>query len=434
MHHLVLNGIVSALLPVSSYAAIQQNALFNLHPSSIQPERLARGESNYQLEPSFSDTKESAGIKGEISLSKLAGVKELIILAADVKDKHLFYQRIRPGIEVIDLKAGSSGEQQLIFWLKQYRGLDAVHLVSHATAGTIHLGNERVNKTDFAHDSQLTDAINQAMKPGADLLFYGCELAANSHGFELVEIIKKNTHVDIAASNNLTGSRDLNGDWELEIHKGEVNTTIPFSEAALKDFSDVLAVDKTITMDGFTEYAFQNPATYFLSNYTPRLSIDDSNTVTCANSACYVQWDNNATGGKKLYFDFSTNQTFDITSLYLYSATSQDFTIESDNNDSTTVSLNNSGQTVNLNWTGITKVTIRKSDNTDIKFSKIDNLVLTNIQNPDSTKPIISEVTPVSTPTKDNTPDYIFTTDEAGTLAVGGSCGTSTSHHHKWHR
>ncbi|GEK11095.1 tandem-95 repeat protein [Pseudoalteromonas peptidolytica] len=429
MHHLVLNGIVSALLPVSSYAAIQQNALFDLHPSSIQPERLARGKSNYQLESFFYEAEESTAIEGEISLSKLAGVKELIILAADVKDKHLFYQRIRPGIEVIDLKAGSSGKQQLIFWLKQYRGLDAVHLVSHATAGTIHLGDERVNKTDFAHDSQLTDAINQAMKPGADLLFYGCELAANNHGFELVEIIKKNTHVDIAASNNLTGSRDLNGDWELEIHKGEVNTTIPFSETALKDFSDVLAVDKTINMDAFSNI-YENAKTYDIgSGYIAKLKLD-SGDLSCyvysGTRECLVDRSGTSTGDKKLYFYFSTGQIFDITSVHLYSSSSQYFTIESNNGDSENVTVN-SNQQVDLNWTGVSKITIRKNDNSDIDYSRFDDFVLTNIQNPDSTAPIISQVTPVTTPTQDNTPDYIFTTDEAGTLAVGGSCGTSTS-------
>ncbi|WP_180270452.1 Ig-like domain-containing protein, partial [Pseudoalteromonas sp. 3D05] len=45
----------------------------------------------------------------------------------------------------------------------------------------------------------------------------------------------------------------------------------------------------------------------------------------------------------------------------------------------------------------------------------------------DSTAPIISQVTPVASPTNDNTPNYIFSTDEVGTLLMGGSCGTSTS-------
>ncbi|OHU92126.1 Ig-like domain-containing protein [Pseudoalteromonas amylolytica] len=45
----------------------------------------------------------------------------------------------------------------------------------------------------------------------------------------------------------------------------------------------------------------------------------------------------------------------------------------------------------------------------------------------DSTPPTISEVTAVTTPTNDNTPNYTFTTDEAGELSIGGSCGTSSS-------
>jgi uncharacterized repeat protein (TIGR02059 family) len=45
----------------------------------------------------------------------------------------------------------------------------------------------------------------------------------------------------------------------------------------------------------------------------------------------------------------------------------------------------------------------------------------------DSTDPIISEVTPVTTPTNDTTPAYTFTTNEAGTISYGGSCSSGTT-------
>lgn len=45
----------------------------------------------------------------------------------------------------------------------------------------------------------------------------------------------------------------------------------------------------------------------------------------------------------------------------------------------------------------------------------------------DTTAPIISEIAPVSTPTEDTTPDYIFTTDEAWTIIYWWSCSSSTS-------
>jgi hypothetical protein len=41
--------------------------------------------------------------------------------------------------------------------------------------------------------------------------------------------------------------------------------------------------------------------------------------------------------------------------------------------------------------------------------------------------PTISEVTPVTTPTTDSTPNYTFTTDEAGTISYGGSCTSGTT-------
>jgi hypothetical protein len=45
----------------------------------------------------------------------------------------------------------------------------------------------------------------------------------------------------------------------------------------------------------------------------------------------------------------------------------------------------------------------------------------------DTTAPVISEVTVVTTPTSDTTPDYTFSSDEAGTITYGGSCSSSTT-------
>ena len=41
--------------------------------------------------------------------------------------------------------------------------------------------------------------------------------------------------------------------------------------------------------------------------------------------------------------------------------------------------------------------------------------------------PVLTEVTAVTTPTNDNTPDYTFSSDEAGTITYGGSCSSGTT-------
>ncbi len=45
----------------------------------------------------------------------------------------------------------------------------------------------------------------------------------------------------------------------------------------------------------------------------------------------------------------------------------------------------------------------------------------------DTTAPVAAEVTVVPTPTNDNTPDYTFSSDEAGTITYGGDCSSATT-------
>ena len=45
----------------------------------------------------------------------------------------------------------------------------------------------------------------------------------------------------------------------------------------------------------------------------------------------------------------------------------------------------------------------------------------------DTTAPVIAEVTAVTTPTKDSTPNYTFSSTETGTITYGGSCSSSTT-------
>ena len=45
----------------------------------------------------------------------------------------------------------------------------------------------------------------------------------------------------------------------------------------------------------------------------------------------------------------------------------------------------------------------------------------------DTTAPVIAEVTSVTTPTIDTTPNYTFSSTEAGTITYGGSCSSGTT-------
>ena len=57
----------------------------------------------------------------------------------------------------------------------------------------------------------------------------------------------------------------------------------------------------------------------------------------------------------------------------------------------------------------------------------IGSLTLSSFIVKDPTPPTITEVTAVTTPTNDSTPNYTFSSDQAGTITYGGSCSSSTT-------
>ena len=69
------------------------------------------------------------------------------------------------------------------------------------------------------------------------------------------------------------------------------------------------------------------------------------------------------------------------------------------------------------------------SDEDDLKESTTTDNDTTTTDNSttDTTAATLAEVTAVTTPTNDTTPDYTFSSSEAGTITYGGSCSSSTT-------
>jgi photosystem II stability/assembly factor-like uncharacterized protein len=63
---------------------------------------------------------------------------------------------------------------------------------------------------------------------------------------------------------------------------------------------------------------------------------------------------------------------------------------------------------------------------TDNASNTSDNLSVSSFTI-DTVKPVLAQVTAVTTPTSDNTPDYTFSSTEAGTITYSGSCSSSTT-------
>jgi len=130
---------------------------------------------------------------------------------------------------------------------------DAIHIITHGDAGQLQIGNTVLSNETFAQFSEQLSNWSNALDQEADILFYGCNVAATEDGQQLLAKIADTTGADIAASNDLTGHVNEGGDWVLEYHHGQLETEVAISEQAQAQFTGTLAV--TSFENGVNGYA-----------------------------------------------------------------------------------------------------------------------------------------------------------------------------------
>ena len=135
--------------------------------------------------------------------------------------------------EIVFIDSTQNGVEQITQVLREQaeagNRFDALHIVSHGDDGVLNLGNETLDSSNVA---QYNDAFQQwqaALSGDADLLIYGCDVAATEMGESFVDSLAVALDVDILASDDVTGHDQFGGDWTFEYQVGEIETDLIFS-------------------------------------------------------------------------------------------------------------------------------------------------------------------------------------------------------------
>ena len=123
----------------------------------------------------------------------------------------------------------------------------SVHIFAHGSAGALQLGSATLSAETLDAYSDELAAWSQS-KTG-DVLLYGCDVAAGETGNAFIEQLVALTGADIQASDDLTGSAALGGDWDLEVSVGAIESGLVISDRAQADYRGTLA-SPVITSNG----------------------------------------------------------------------------------------------------------------------------------------------------------------------------------------
>ena len=143
--------------------------------------------------------------------------------------------------EVIVLDPTRDGIAQVTAALAERIQVDAVHFVSHGTDGAVQLGATWLDAKTLGANTDAVAGWGASLKEDADILFYGCDLAATARGRALVDWLAELTKADVAASTDATGNAKLGGDWTLEYRRGQIDATAAADALMQADWQGLLA-------------------------------------------------------------------------------------------------------------------------------------------------------------------------------------------------
>ena len=236
----------------------------------------------------------------------------LVFIDSKVDDYAILMRGITKNLEVVLLDDNCNGIAQITQALKGRFNLSSLHIVAHGEPGKLWLGNGFINSNTLEQYSDHLQSWGAALAPDADILLYGCNVAAGETGQQFVQLLSQLTGTDVAASNNLTGSAALGGDWELDVKIGLVEAPIAFGAETLEAYSAILTTRRvsvdtngtqgngssaspSISADG-RYVAFYSKATNLVSGDTNQ-SDDIFVYDTVANTTRRVSVDSNGTQG-----------------------------------------------------------------------------------------------------------------------------------------
>ncbi|MEG4017752.1 DUF4347 domain-containing protein, partial [Microcoleus sp. S36a_B3] len=186
-------------------------------------------------------------------------VKNVLFLDARVEQYDSLASGATAGTEVFILDSQRDGVEQITTILASCSNLDSLQIISHGREAAVQLGSIALSSDNIETYSHLLQQWGKSLSERGAILLCGCSVAAGESGRAFVRWLKAISGADIAASDNLTGSAALGGDWKLEFATGEIEASIAIEKVALEAYSYTLG---TLVNETFKNATVRGPWIY----------------------------------------------------------------------------------------------------------------------------------------------------------------------------
>ncbi|MEO1210497.1 MAG: DUF4347 domain-containing protein [Cyanobacteria bacterium J06638_20] len=164
---------------------------------------------------------------------------EIAIFDAQIDDLFTLLNGLRPGIEAFVLHPREDGLAQISAILASRKEICTLHLISHGAPGQLFMGRLPITAEDLT--IKTLNQWQQSFSSNAEILIYGCNVAAGVAGRALISQLYTLTGMNVAASSTPTGNATLGGNWNFEITSSDFTPTMAFDAAGVIAYAGLLA-------------------------------------------------------------------------------------------------------------------------------------------------------------------------------------------------
>ena len=189
----------------------------------------------------------------------------IVILDPTIPDSQHIAQGIKPGTATYILKSQPDAIEQITTILAQHIGIASLHIITHGDSGNLYLGTTELNSSNIQNYSHQLQQWRNSLTDNANIILYGCSVAARDRGHQLLTQLHQLTGANISANPHPTGNSKKGGTWDIPqlIPPSPQRPQLALTETSLKTYSGVL---------GFA------PAVFFATGVSPfSVSIGDIN-------------------------------------------------------------------------------------------------------------------------------------------------------------
>lgn len=206
---------------------------------------LALGSSTVQpfeahTESQHTNAVHSSALQSGVDSSIDSGDRTIVFIDTCLADYQSLVNGVAVATEVVLLDSNQPPIEFITQFLRDRAGISSLHFVSHGQPGCLQFGSRTLDLPMLKEYAEQIATWRFALASNAEILLYGCRVAAGQVGKTFVQALSQLTGATIAASIDLTGNARLGGNWNLEYATGAVRSPLFANAEVLSAYGSVL--------------------------------------------------------------------------------------------------------------------------------------------------------------------------------------------------